>query len=72
MAASCALMACAIRKAAYTEPGNGTDTSTTLGAWRFTASSVNSISVRSTRFSGAASACASGSNVAWLCASDSA
>ena len=34
MAGSCALIVCAMRKAAYTVPGNGTDSSTSVGWWR--------------------------------------
>ena len=67
-----ALMACAMRKAAYTDPGNGTDSSTTVGWWRATASCVSCSSSSSTSVGGAANAVASGSNVGWLPASDSA
>ncbi len=49
-------MACAMRKAAYTAPGNGTDSSTIVGAWRASASGVSSRRVSSTRFGGAARA----------------
>ena len=58
--------------AAYTAPGNGTDSSTTSGWWRSMACKVSVCSSSSTRFIGAASACASGSKVAWLCANCSA
>ena len=68
----CDLTACAMRKAAYTVPGNGTDTSTSVGRWRCSAARVSSASVRSIRFGGAASASASGSKLGWLCARRSA
>jgi hypothetical protein len=52
-----ALIACAMRKAPYTAPGKGTESSTTSGRWRASACSVSLCSVRSTRLGGAASAC---------------
>ncbi|MNU06493.1 hypothetical protein D3C72_2517070 [compost metagenome] len=65
-------MVCAMRNAAYTEPGNGTDSSTRSG-WCFSmAARVNACKVSSTSVGGAASAAASGSKVGWLIASDSA
>ncbi|MNX54008.1 hypothetical protein D3C86_847180 [compost metagenome] len=65
-------MVCAMRKAAYTAPGNGTDNSTIVGAWRASASVVSARSVSSTSVGAPARAWAKGSNVGWLPASDSA
>ena len=59
-------------KALVPAPGKGTDSSTTVGAWRSTAASASVRRVSSTRFRGPARAAASGSNVGWLPASDSA
>jgi hypothetical protein len=70
MAGWAALRVCAMRKAAYTEPGKGTDSSTTCGWWRAMVSRVRAFSCASTRVGGAASAAARGSKVGWLIARD--
>ena len=62
-------MHCAMRKAAYTAPGNGTEISTTSGWCAAKACKVNVCNDSSTKLSGAARACASGSKLAWLMAS---
>ena len=72
MDGSKALMVWAMRKAAYTEPGKGTDSSTTCGLCLLRVARVRALRVSSTSVGGPARAWASGVKVGWAMASDSA
>ena len=71
-ASRCALIACAMRNAAYTDPGNGTDSSTRLGWWRSTASSVSVAQRLVDQVQRRGQRLGQRIEVGWLCASDSA